>query len=203
MRLLHIDVARGLCILLVALGHNTTLSPEGSAFNHILGLFRMPMMFFIAGTFFVSRVPFGELAWHKADALIKPFMVMALIQAPLRIAFWDVDPVTYGLGALSASGSYLIWLCPLWFLPHLWLVFLFAWGVIRLSERLSLKTPEMIMLMGTLLMLGVQILPLFWQVPVQVMGQTFTLQGLPFSADLLPISSFFFLIGVLARRSFH
>jgi len=203
MRLLHVDIARGLCILLVALGHNPTLSPDGSHFNQILGTFRMPLMFFIAGTFFVSQTPFRALLTQKADALLKPFLVMALLQAPFRLAFWDADPLTYSLGVLSGSGNYLPWLYALWFLPHLWLLFLFSWGIARLSRHWDLKTPEMLMLMGTLLMLGVQTLPVFWLRPVEVNGLHVVLKGLPFSADLLPISSFFFLLGMLVKRSFH
>jgi fucose 4-O-acetylase-like acetyltransferase len=203
MRLAHVDIARGLCILLVAVGHNPTLSPDGSLFTQILGTFRMPLMFFIAGTFFSSQTPLRELALQKADALLKPFIVMAALQAPFRFAFWHADPLHYLLGVLSGSGNHLPWLYALWFLPHLWLLFLFSWCIARLSRHWGLKTPEMLMLMGTLLMLGVQWLPVFWLLPIDIMGASVTLQGLPFAADLLPISSFFFLLGMLTRKSFH
>ena len=203
MRLAHVDIARGLCILLVVVGHNPTLSPEGSLFNQILGTFRMPLLFFVAGTFFRSDTPLRELALTKADALLKPFVVMALLQAPFRFALWDADPVSYALSVLAGSGNYAPWFYALWFLPHLWLLFLFSWCIARVSRRFQLKVPELVMLMGTLLMLGVQMLPVFWQLPVEVMGMAFLVKGLPFSADLLPISCFFFLLGMLTRNAFH
>lgn len=203
MRLQHVDMARGICILLVALGHNVVLMPHDAAFNHWLGTFRMPLLFLIAGTFFQPHMPLGQLARVKADALLKPFVIMALLHAPLRIALWHVPPIEFGMGVLSASGNYLPWLYALWFLPHLWLVFLLAWLLHHGQQRLKLETPERLMVTATLLAIGFVILPWFWMKPVEVLGQHFMLKGLPFSADLLPISTSFFLLGYMVRKTFH
>lgn len=203
MRLQHVDMARGICILLVALGHNQVLMPHDAAFNHWLGTFRMPLLFLIAGTFFQPQVPLGQLVRLKADALLKPFLVMALLHAPLRIAFWHVPPLEFGLGVLSGSGNYLPWLYALWFLPHLWLVFLLAWLLHHGQQGLKLEVPERLMVTASLLAIGFVILPWFWMKPLDPFGLNFTLLGLPFSADVLPISTAFFLLGYMVRRAFH
>lgn len=202
MRLQHVDIARGLCILLVALGHNMIVVPPDSAFNHMLGTIRMPLLFLIAGTFFNPAQPLSQLARQKADALIKPFLVMALLHAPFRMLIWQVPPLDYGLGVLSGSGNYLPWLYALWFLPHLWLVFVLAWLMHHGAARLGLKLAEQVMLLATLLMAGFVLLPTFWMKEVQFAGLHLTLKGLPFSADLLPISTFFFMVGMMVRKPF-
>lgn len=203
MRLQHVDMARGICILLVALGHNQVLMPHDAAFNHWLGTIRMPLLFLIAGTFFQPHVPLGQLARLKADTLLKPFLVMALLHAPLRIAFWHVPPLEFGLGVLSGSGNYLPWLYALWFLPHLWLVFLLAWLLHHGQQRLKLEMPERLMVTASLLAIGFVTLPWFWMTSLEPIGMKFTLLGLPFSADLLPISTSFFMLGYMVRRAFH
>ncbi|MEK8087875.1 acyltransferase family protein [Aquabacterium sp. A3] len=203
MRLAHIDVARGLCILLVVVGHNQTLTAPDSLVNTLLAAFRMPLLFFIAGTFFKPDAPLPALALEKAHALLKPFLVMALLHAPFRILWWNADPGEYALGILSGSGSYLPWIYALWFLPHLWLVFIAAWGIDKLFQRHRLKQAEKLLVLGALLMGGSLMLPVFWMRPIQILDMPLMLKGLPLSADLLPISLFYFFAGHLFRDLFH
>ncbi len=199
-RLQHVDVARGICILLVALGHNTVLVLPESAFGQVLATFRMPLLFFIAGTLFKPGQSLPELAWHKADALIKPFLVMALLHAPLRIAFWHADPLAYGLGVLSGSGNYLPWLYALWFLPHLWLLFVAAWALLRVFDHFSLAPAARLATITGLLMLSNVLMSMFWMKPLPFGGDTWLMKGLPFSADILPVSGFFFMLGHVLRQ---
>lgn len=199
MRLRHIDIARGLCIILVAWGHNGVLAPPDSAFNEALRLFRMPLLFFIAGTFFQPHQSLGRLALNKADALLKPFLVIAALQAPLRIGFFEANPIDYLVGTLSGSGNYLPWLFALWFLPHLWAVFVFSQFLLTLTQLQRRHWTVQCALLAAMMALGWWALPSFWQKPVSVFGLPFQLQGLPLSLDLLPISGTFFLIGFLIQ----
>lgn len=122
MRTPSVDIARGLCIILVVWGHNAYYTD--SAVNHALWSVRMPMMFFVAGAFIKYRQPFRQLALNKADALLKPFVVMALLQAPARMAIGETDPQALAIGLLAGGGNFLPWVYYLWYLPHLWLVFM-------------------------------------------------------------------------------
>lgn len=203
MRLAHIDVTRGLCILLVVVGHNQALTAPDSLGNALLAAFRMPLLFFIAGTFFRPETPLAALAREKAHALVKPFVVMALLHAPFRIMWWGADPAEYALGILSGSGSYLPWIYALWFLPHLWLVFMAAWGIDKVFKHNHLKNAEKLLVLGALLMGGTLLLPVFWMRPIQILETPMMLKGLPLSADLLPISLFYFFVGHLFKELFH
>lgn len=141
----------------------------------------------------------GQLIKHKADALLKPFLTVALLQAPFRIALFDASPTEYLLGALSGSGNYLPWVYALWFLPHLWAVFFFSRGVVRLTRLDRQPGLIQVLMLSAMLLLGCWLLPAFWNRPATVLGMTFQMQGLPFSADLLCISAFYFLAGFLCR----
>ena len=203
MRLAHIDVARGLCILFVVLGHNPALTHPDSLSNACLAVFRMPLLFFIAGTFFRANIPFGTLMRDKAHALIKPFLVMAVLHAPFRLLWWDADPTGYLLGTLSGSGTYLPWVYTLWFLPHLWLVFASGWLLERGFTKHGFHSVERVLLLLMLLMLGVWLLPVFWMRPIQMLDSIWLVKGLPLSADILPISLFYFSMGHHFRALFQ
>jgi fucose 4-O-acetylase-like acetyltransferase len=87
----------------------------------------------------------------------------------------------------------------LWFLPHFWVAILFSWLMLRVIQRLKLS----LLLSGALvtlqLIVGVWMLPWFWQLPVTLGGHTWVLPGLPFSLDITLISSTYFIVGYLLR----
>lgn len=122
MRIQSVDIARGLCIILVVWGHNPQFTD--SVLNHALWTIRMPMMFFVAGSFIKHQQPFWQLVGEKADALLKPFVVMALLRAPARMFIGETDPSSLIIGIMAGGGYYLPWVYYLWYLPHLWLVFM-------------------------------------------------------------------------------
>lgn len=122
MRIQSVDIARGLCIILVVWGHNAQFAD--SVLNHALWTFRMPMMFFVAGSFIKHQQAFRQLMREKADALLKPFVVMALLQAPARMFIGETDLTSLAIGLMAGGGHYLPWVYYLWYLPHLWLVFM-------------------------------------------------------------------------------
>lgn len=122
MRIQSVDIARGLCIILVVWGHNAQFTD--TVINHALWSVRMPMMFFVAGSFIKPHQALGRLAMEKTDALLKPFVMMALLQAPARMAIGETDPGALAIGLLAGGGNYLPWIYYLWYLPHLWLVFM-------------------------------------------------------------------------------
>jgi fucose 4-O-acetylase-like acetyltransferase len=87
----------------------------------------------------------------------------------------------------------------LWFLPHFWVAILFSWLMLRLIQRLKLSLPVSCLLIVVQLLIGIRVLPWFWQIPVTVGGQTWTLPGLPFGLEITLISSTYFIYGYLLR----
>jgi polysaccharide biosynthesis protein PslL len=87
----------------------------------------------------------------------------------------------------------------LWFLPHFWVAILFSWVMLRLIQHLKLSLPVGCLLMVVQLLIGIWVLPWFWQIPVSVGGQTWTLPGLPFGLEITLISSTYFICGYLLR----
>lgn len=55
------------------------------------------------------------------------------------------------------------------------------------------------MCLASMLMVRYVTLPVFWMSSFEVFGRRITLKGMPFSADLLPISTFFFVLGHLLK----
>lgn len=74
-RIEFIDLAKGLCILLVVWGHS--LGPLGSIDSRFVwgtSLFRMPIYFFLSGLFFKTYESFGGFVKRKVNKLLIPFL---------------------------------------------------------------------------------------------------------------------------------
>lgn len=99
-------------------------------------------------------------------------------------------------GVLYATVATIPWQA-LWFLPHFWVAILFSWVLLRLIQRLPLAVSCAAMIVP--LLLGIWMLPWFWQLPVTLGEHTWVLPGLPFSLDITLISSACFVYGYLLR----
>lgn len=194
-----VDVARGLGIALVVLGHNPLVlhGPTGEPFRVIYS-FHMPLFFFLSGTFFNARRPWWESALGRADALLKPYAVtlLAFAFADLLLGgqeFWmHLLRMAYATGEALQSG----WV-PLWFLPHLFVLSLVGWCALRaLGRRTALVRWTWT---AALLVAGVASIDLAWRREVSIFGAQIALPGLPFSVDLLPVTLSFFLAGAWLR----
>lgn len=204
-RIKHIDVIKGISIILVVLGHSHWVL-EQSAEANIIGLsFRMPLFFFAAGIFFKPYVPFGKLFWGKLDALVKPYAVTLLLLAPYQIGLLGESTYKVLVGIAYGNGETIIW-SPMWFLPHLFVVFLFSWGLLRLAklEHASWQRPTLVMTL--LLASGYAFTIHLWPYLVATFapnanwyGNELMGLGLPFSIDIVLLSSFFFLLGFLLK----
>ncbi|MGB7415939.1 MAG: acyltransferase family protein, partial [Thermosynechococcaceae cyanobacterium] len=71
----HIDIAKGIGILIVVLGHNwLTLNQKGELFN-ILFSVSMPLFFFLSGIFFNPSRSLLDTTATKIDTLLRPYFV--------------------------------------------------------------------------------------------------------------------------------
>jgi len=183
MRIQSVDIARGLCIILVVWGHNAQFTD--TVINHALWSIRMPMMFFVAGSFISLKQGFWQLAHQKADALLKPFVVMALLQAPARMAIGETDPASLVMGILAGGGHYLPWIYYLWYLPHLWLVFMSGHVLLSKGRFDNWHPGTKIVAITLALYVGI------WM--------TGLVPGAPFKLEAIPKNLAFFMLGRMTR----
>ena len=192
------DIARGIGILVIVFAHSWFVATSPDLLYPILASFILPVFFFLSGVLFKPEQPFVEMAVRKADGLLKPFFFTMLVYVIVR-ALLRGQPLLPDIGGvLYASVDTIPWQA-MWFLPHFWVAILFSWVMLRLIQRLKLSLWVTGVLIAAQLLLGVWLLPLFWQLPVTLGGQHWVLPGLPFSLDITLISSTYFIVGYLAR----
>jgi len=202
-RIGYLDAAKGIGILFVVLGHNH-IKLEYPLVYQVVYSFHMPFFFLLSGMFFKAEGGFLDLVRRRFNSLLRPFIAYMVIIYSGSIFFSKVDlPTIFGriLKAFYAGPNTLEWV-PLWFLPHLFLVNLCAFLLARfVYERLPhvwLRALFLAILLGA----GVAAIRLFWPVTFSFAGREFEFYGLPWSADLLPVTIAFFLLGYELRRSF-
>ena len=138
-RVEYVDIAKGIGIVLVVMGHNdfALISP----FAHkLIYSFHMPMFFFPSGMFFKPDMPIGLFVHQRFRRVLKPFLFTILFLYLTSISFTKVGIFEASRRFLKApygNGHYLDWV-QLWFLPHLFVVGLFAfffWLLIEIKEQ--------------------------------------------------------------------
>lgn len=193
-RVEYIDIAKGIGITLVVMGHNdfALISP----FAHkLIYSFHMPMFFFMSGMFFKPDIPFWMFARQRFNRVLRPFLFMILFIFFTSISFSKVSILEASrrlVKAMYGSGQYLDWV-QFWFLPHLFVVSLFAYLFIRAMHQPLLFRMRWAILV-VLYVIGVFSINVFYPFELNLLGKDFTLYGLPFSLDLVLISGFFFIL---------
>lgn len=194
-RLNNIDIAKGIGIILVVMGHNDFSLVSPLAFKLIYS-FHMPLFFFLSGIFFRPSMPFLELVRRRYNSVLKPFFFILLLIFFGGLSFTNVGLLTAlsRLGkAMYGSGKYLDWV-QLWFLPHLFAVSLYVFLFTWLTGKLRWTWLKALLLLLTLAV-GVMNISRFWDWQLKFGPWDFTLYGLPYSLDLVLISGFFFILG--------
>lgn len=199
-RVEYVDIAKGIGIVLVVMGHNdfALISP----FAHkLIYSFHMPMFFFMSGMFFKPDMPFWTFIQHRYSKVLKPFLFMVLLIYVASISFSKVSFLVAGrrlIKAMYANGYYLDWV-QLWFLPHLFAVSLFAYFFFKVVKRTRVFRLRWVILV-VMYIVGILSIKLFWPFEFNLLGKDFTLYGLPFSIDIAVVSGFFFIFGYELNR---
>jgi polysaccharide biosynthesis protein PslL len=195
-RLTHIDIARGIGILLVVAGHNWIILSSKGELYRIVYSFHIPLFFVLAGTFFNPNKSFSLTLKEKFQTLLVPYFFTSLVVELIALAFnFKLDLFLKSLfWVVYGTGTQMRWV-GFWFPTHLFLVSIFSWGVFNLFKKFDTKRYVQIFILLALLTIGWLSIRVFWKMPIGGMK----VNGLPFSADLLLISSFYFMLGSFSQ----
>lgn len=201
-----IDIAKGIGILLVVLGHNWIVAHEKTLLFQMIYSFHMPLFFLLSGVFLNTAQRFPSFLRSKADALIKPYTVVLVLLGVLKIAAGITTPSRYFPGVLYGVGATIDW-TPLWFLPSLFITMVFAWLLLNTLRDERYPTVGLSAIIVALFLLGDATITAYSDIPftptphfpLLAPGNT-RLTGLPFSLDMLPFSAACLLLGYLCRR---
>lgn len=138
-RIEFIDLAKGLCILLVVWQHTaSTFELPTYPFKVALSSFRMPLYFFLSGLFFKNYENFFGFVKRKTNKLLIPFVffyIATSVFLPYILAYFHLRPAP-GEGALWAF----FWKeyfpnIPIWFLLGLFWTNLMFYFILFLSKK--------------------------------------------------------------------
>lgn len=202
-RLPMIDIAKGISILLIVFGHEVNLSSLLPELRDTLKSIRIPFFFFLSGvTFSVERRTVSQIAMLRGDAWLKPYVITALFFGLINIFVYQThDYENVALGILYGTG-FTLSPTAIWFLPHLWLLYVISAALLIHGGLLINSLQKRLLLLASLIVGGYYLLSAFdssAHSPERWVPKDFTDDlvsfGLPFSADLLPISMTFLLLG--------
>jgi fucose 4-O-acetylase-like acetyltransferase len=199
-RIGYLDIARGIGILLVVLGHNDFEVISVFA-RQIIYSFHIPLFFFLSGYFIDTSVPFFDFLKKRFNGLLKPFLFTLFLIYFTSISFEKMGfntAIARIVKSLYGTGHYIDWV-QLWFLPHLFVVSLYAFLFITLVSKLRNRWITWGVLLVTLA-IGLLFLHTFYPFTLSVFGKEYELWGLPFSLDLVLLSGFFFILGNEVRQ---
>jgi len=198
-RIDYIDIARGIGILLVVMGHNDFGAVSPFLYKLIYS-FHMPLFFFLSGYFLNTAIGFWQFLKKRFNSLLKPYFFTIFLIYFFSISFGRVSFQT-AIGrivkSLYGAGYYLDWV-QLWFLPHLFAVSLYAFFFYKTVGRINNRLVRWLILLLTLFIASIY-LHSFFPFNISVLGKGYQLFGLPYSLDLILLSGFFFILGSETR----
>ncbi len=200
-RIEYIDIARGIGILLVALGHSDFAQLSPFAYQVVYS-FHVPLFFFLSGYFTDASIGFGEFVQKRFNAVLKPYLFTIFMIYFVSVSFEKMSfqtALTRIAKSLYGSGYYIDW-GQLWFLPHLFAVSVCAYFLLVVMGKINNRFAKWLILIA-ILAGGVFLLSRFHPYSLNVFGKTYELFGLPFSLDVLLLSCFFFILGGEVRRT--
>lgn len=201
-----IDIAKGLGILLVVLGHNWIVDDKDGLPFILIFSFHMPLFFLLGGVYLNASTNFQQFIRGKADTLLKPYVVVLTLLGMWHLIVGTTTPAEYFGGMLYGVGSTIEWV-PMWFLPSLFVTLVFARGLLSVLNRYHYGDAGLCAVIIFLFAIGAWSIGLFadidsksYPVLTLIFGPTRHIIGLPFNLDLLPISAAFLLSGYLLRE---
>jgi polysaccharide biosynthesis protein PslL len=200
-RIAYIDIAKGIGILLVVLGHSD-LALVSPYLHQLVYSFHIPLFFFLSGIFFNPRTTPGPFLKKRFRAILQPYLFIIFLIFVASISFTNMGIGTaLGRFAKSMYGSTeYIWWIPLWFLPSLFVTSLSAYILYRVFlVRIGNRYIRWAILLA-ILAIGFFFIDSFYPISLPVLGKTYELYGLPYNLDIVLISGFFYMLGAEVRE---
>ena len=199
-----IDVAKGIGIILVVFGHNWIVLHDKSELFRIIFSFHMPLFFFLAGIYLRGSDELSHFLQVRASSLLKPYFVILTTVGVLKVLHATVlgelgqQQIDYFLGMIYGTGNTIIWM-PMWFLPHLFITLAASLIILKASSAGTNSRAWVAISATVLLVVGIHFMDAFWFPGVNDTNliKVSGLPGLPWSADLIPITSSLILFGYL------
>lgn len=131
-RIEYIDIAKALGIMLVIAGHVVSSNTE---IKRILYAFHMPLFFMLSGMLLKSKNEYRFETWRtivykKLRTLMLPYFVWALVYS--AFSFKHLALIVYGTRETLIDAESLT---SLWFLPVMFLAFLYVGVVLAVSSK--------------------------------------------------------------------
>lgn len=227
-RIEWIDVLKGIAIIFVVLGHNPYMAELPQKAHSVIFSFHIPLFFFISGYLFNPDLTSGAFLRRRFNSILKPYLFTVTLISIVYILFksspswgWYIFWMLYGSGPNLPKAA-----LHLWFLPCLFLTAVFAWCLLKYIKVLKKSLFIQLLLISVLLIFGVFIIHLFWNVKIpqltadaqqflinglldnpayskaQLLSEDqFVLKGLPWCLDIVLISAAFFISGYVVKQN--
>lgn len=136
-RIQHLDIAKGIGIILVVIGHS--LIEWG---HYLIYMFHMPLFFYLSGIFH-KHDSFANVMTKKNNSLIVPFVIFSIILLIICSLFVDV------VGGVSLVPPHLTGIVgPLWFLLSLYMVCILYNFLLQLKSVITLLICTIVTFLG-------------------------------------------------------
>lgn len=204
-RVEYIDIARGIGIALVVIGHNQVCD-EGGMLYSLIFCFHMPLFFFISGCFHRTKKSLVTEIISRGKRLLLPYYVTAFAfilfktcMNPAGFYHNELRPILFGVlwgsGGTGSTERYLFW-PPLWFLTAMFVTQV-AYSIILRIGLFEKSMLSRVSLYTLVLIFGYFYLESNGSGYVNVFGAKMILSenGYPFNVDLVPVTIFFYWIG--------
>ena len=164
-RIIELDIAKGICILLMVIGH----SGMTNIVHHMIYAFHMPFFFFISGVTTNVNRSFRVFSISKVNGLLVPFLIYYLIHVPSYAYIYNRNIMEYfkweSFNGIDNA---------LWFIPILFFAQLINWMIPRHS---FIEMVSIVLLAAFSSFLCIEGIHLPWNLSILGLAASFVLLG--------------------------
>jgi polysaccharide biosynthesis protein PslL len=202
-----IDVTKGIGIILVALGHNWIVIHDKGELFRVIFSFHMPLFLFLSGIYLNTSRDLGSFLKSRTKVLLRPYLFVLLFLVALHLfgelktGSFNTNYLKYFVTSFYGTGDTLLYFSgdwiPLWFLPHLFVISAFSLYTLKAADTKAYDKIWLALLSILFLWFGTHEIDYFWKLRSIDLGfiHLDRLPGLPWSIDLLPVTSSFMIFG--------
>ena len=159
----------------------------------------MPLFLFLAGVFFSPSPKPKEYLLKKSDALLKPYFVTLFFLLFISILLKEDGILMQAGGIIYGNGHTIRWM-PLWFLTHLWSLFVTSYLLFHYTKLDSQHVLVKLGIVFSMILAGSYLVNKFGLFSVHIMGTNIVWEGLPFNIDIIFLSMAYFASGYFLNR---